>query len=436
MKPFPAGFLWGTSQAGHQIEGDNFDSDWWHWEQRPGRIDGGTNSQDAAQHLSQFKRDFDLARDLGQNAFLFSLEWARIQPREGEFNEAALVHYRNVLQALAARKIEPICVLQHVTVPRWFAEKFGWHHRNAPALFEAYAQRIAQELGGLCNWWIPIREPMHWCTMAYMLRKWSPARRSPARARRSIQHMAEAHAAAYRALKQANPPAMVGSAILARRFQPLDSESPWDYRAALREQRRCNRLWLDALTEGRWPLRRGSDVTLRGSIDFAGVSYYGNENIRFSVMNPSRIFSQLTRPSGEAIPGVEFEPHPQGLREILNDLSDYGLPIIVTANGLATNQDPERCQYLVDHALALSQSLDDGVDLRGYCVRSLLDGFEWDAGDTQRYGLVHVDRKTHVRTPNASALVYKELCTTNALSSGTVAKYHLSDPESASQERA
>lgn len=432
MKPFPADFLWGTSQSGHQIEGQNFNSDWWRWEQRPGRIADGSISKEAAGHMDRFEQDFDLAKDLGHNAHFFSLEWARIQPSPGEFDDEAIEHYRRVFEALRVRRLEPICALQHVTVPGWFADRFGWHSNAAPDLFQAYAERVAREFSPHCRRWIPIREPMHWCTMAYLERAWPPASRllNLARARRALMNMAHAHARAYRALHQASTSALVGTAVHARLFTPLDSESAWDVRTERREQRRCNHLWLNALTTGRWPSQMGRAGEIKDTLDFIGVAYYGSETVRFSLLRPGQIFAQRTGPEGQPQRRLRYAADPEGFCSVLHEMARYGRPIIVTANGIATDDDEHRCRYLVEHINALRVALDGGVDIRGYCFRSLLDGFEWDAGYSARFGLVHVDRKSLTRTPNPSALLYKKLCETGTISPGNIAKYRPEPTES------
>lgn len=423
MKPFPDDFLWGTSQSGHPIEGGNFESDWWRWEQRPGRIADGSNSKEASSHWKKYEQDLDLAKELGHNAFLFSLEWSRIQPEYKRFDEDALDHYHRVFEAIHRRNLEPICVMQHVTLPRWFARQFGWHHKRAPELFRTYAERIAQIFAPSCKWWIPIREPMHWITMAYSMRTRPPASRNIGRARWAIIHIARAHAHAYRALHEARPDCLVGPAIHARHFAPLDPHSPWDVRTARREANRCNRIYLNALATGRWPLGLRHDNAIKDTFDFIGLAYYGRETIRFSSTSPLGNFAQLTGPQGERLRGLEYTPHAPGLKALLHEISRYKRPILITANGLATANDAQRCRYLADHAAQLRESLEEGIDLRGYCVRSLLDGFEWEAGYSKRYGLVHVDRATQARTPNPSALLYKELCTTGSISPGSISRY-------------
>lgn len=423
MKAFPNDFLWGATLTGHQVEGENFDSDWWRWEQRPGRIHEGSTSQRAAEHLARFEDDVELARTFGHNAMLFSIEWSRIQPDQFTFSDAAIEHYGAVLGALSDRGIRPVCVLHHVTLPRWFAEEFGWHNHAAPKLFEAYVARVMADLGGLCHWWIPIREPMHWISMAYFERLWPPGSRNPARARLCLINMATAHARAYRLIHSAQQNAQVGTAIQARRFDALEEENVWDLRSARREERRCNRLYLDALIEGRWPLGLRGQSELKGTLDFIGVSYYGRETVCFALSRPLRFFTQLVDPEGTPTAPEEYRSHPESIHTVLSELTAYGLPILITGNGLATTDDGIRCRYLLDHLAEVRRAMGDGVDVRGYFHRSLLDSFEWTRGYSVRYGLFHVDETTKTRTPNQSAFLYKEFCESGAVRRGTVAQF-------------
>lgn len=423
MKAFPNDFLWGATLTGHQVEGENFESDWWRWEQRPGRIREGATSQHAAEHFVRFEDDVELAGSFGHNALLLSIEWSRIQPDRFTFSDAAIEHYAAVLESLRDRGMRPVCVLHHVTVPFWFAEGFGWHHRAAPKLFEAYVARVMADLGGLCQCWIPVHEPMHWISMVYFERLWPPGSRNPVRAQRGLVNMANAHARVYRLIHSLRPNAQVGVAIRARRFDALDEENVWDLRSSRREEYRCNRLYLDALTGGRWPLGLRRQSELRGTLDFIGVSYYGRETVCFALSQPLRLFTQLVDPEGIPSAPEEYRSHPGTIYAVLNELAEYDLPILVTGNGVATKDDEIRCHYLLDHLAEIRRAMEGGVDIQGYFHRSLLDSFEWTRGYSVRYGLFHVDETTKTRTPNQSAFLYKEFCKSGAVRRGTITQF-------------
>ena len=401
-------FLWGTSQSGHSIEGENFASDWWHWEQRPGRIVGGATSQVAADFFHRYPKDLELARDLGHNAFLFSIEWARIQPEPETFDAKALAYYADVFEALAKNRLEPVCVLHHVTAPRWFANAGGWRREEAVAEFRAYVEQVATAFVPHCRYWIPIREPMHWITMTCIERRWPGPRMLLLDAVASLEHLTAAHIAAFRAIHTRRDDALVGASVHARRFLPADANSPWDHRTQIRETRRCNARFLN-------------DVD--GAFDFIALAYYGREYVRFAPTRPGRLFAALTDPNGRRIDGPHYEPDADGLVETVESFQRFGKPILIAANGIATEDDTERCKYLVEHARAIEQIRASGAPLIGYLHRSLLDGFEWDAGFSSRYGLVHVVHETQSRTPHPSAFLFRELCRTGTMSPGAIARY-------------
>jgi beta-glucosidase len=419
MCAFPEGFLWGASLSAHQAEGEDFNSDWWRWEQGSGRIRDGRTSQVAAGHLSRYREDFALAKKLGHSAHLLSVSWARVQPSEGAFDDMVLAHYAAVFEALRACRLEPVCALHHVAVPHWFAERYGWCHEAAPSLFAAYVERIAALAAGKCCWWIPVLEPMHQVTMQHMAGVWPPQSRSLSKAVGTLKGLAEAHAAAYALLHERLSDAMVGAAVRVARFRPLEETSSWDLRVARREQRRCNHVFLDAVVHGKWPRLLGEAAHLRDTVDFIGVAYYGRRTVRFNARRPSRLFAATVTGGRDTEPDTD----PPGLGQILTDMHRYGRPVLITGNGVAAEDDAKRCRYLLDHLDTLGRSLQDGVDVRGYLHRSLLDGFEWTDGYGPRFGLVHVSHESLARTPNPSAYLFRDICETGRFRRGVIAKY-------------
>lgn len=433
-KACPTAFLWGTSLAAHQVEGDNYHSNWWRWEQRPGRIRDGSTSQTGAGHYERFEADFEMARLLGCRALLFSLEWSRIEPREGHFDAEALKHYAAVFDALKRHELEPMCVLRHGTTPLWFAERYGWSHRKAAECFARYAKCVAENFGPLCRWWIPVFEPMFEVAAAYLEGVWPPDRLGQSqkpflrllgvcRAPAALQNLARAHAAAYHIIHAQRPDALVGVSVRGRLLDPLDDRSAWDVRTARREHHRANHLLVRVLIHGRRSFPIGAEPLLKGTADFIGVSYYGKETVRFTVCHPERLFALRTDSRGRPVPLSHVVAYPEGLRVILKELAEYGLPLVVTGNGIAAEDDALRCRYLLDHVAVLGRCLREGLNVRGYFHRSLLDGFEWEEGYALRYGLVHVDRETLARTPNPSAFLYKDICETGELRAGAVARF-------------
>lgn len=413
MSAFPNDFLWGAVCAAYPTEGALFDSDWWRWEQRPGRIVDGSDSKVAADHFARFEDDFDLARKLGHRAHCFNIEWSRVQPTPDAFDEGALSHYAAVFDALHARGIEPICALHHVTNPTWFVDRGGWIWRGAVAAFERYARRIADVLASKCRWWVPIVEPMNTVSNAYIERRWPPTVSNPLRACRALGAMTRAHVAAYRAIRDCRPEARVGVAIRVRAFAPHDSDSPWDVRAVEREERRCNRLLIEGLAQGRLPWFAGGPKFDAGCFDFVSVAFHGQQTVHFDPRRPTRLFCRRTAPTAA----------PWRFVELLSELAAYNAPLLVAGDGVATNDDADRRRQLLDDVTVIDYCLQKGIDVRGYLHYALLDGFEWTRGLAARCGLVHVARDTLARTPNPSAYLLKDVIENGAIRPGTIARF-------------
>ncbi|HNT87363.1 MAG TPA: family 1 glycosylhydrolase [Candidatus Hydrogenedentes bacterium] len=411
MKTFPEGFLWGATVSAHKVEGGNFDNDWWRWEQRPGHIADGSTSVRAADHFHCYEEDFALARKLGLNALLISLEWSRIQPVIDVFDEAAMQHYVNVVDCLRREGIEPVCVLHDTTRPVWFAEAGGWRGSGAVVYFEHYVDRVAEALGQKCRWWIPILEPEFRLAMSHIEGAWPGGR---GRVGGALRNMAQAHARAYHALHGVRTDAQVGVSVRTGVMLPLDDQSPWDARAARRVRERRHHRFLEMLR-----VEHGSD----SHYDFLGVSYYGRQSVRFSPFEIRRQFARPVDGAGRPVALDRTQADPRGLHEILEEMGRYNVPLIITGNGVAVRQDGERCAYLLEHLWVLQHAIEQGADVRGYFHDTLLDGFEWALGLQARHGLIHVDWETQARTPNGSAFLFQDICRTGEIRMGTLSRF-------------
>jgi len=413
LQCFPKDFLWGATISAHGTEGGDFNSDWWRWEQRPSRIQHAATSKEAADHYSRYREDAALAQKLGMNSVLVGLSWARIQPGPDFFDEEALAHYRSVFESMRACGLMPIGALQEIALPDWFAQRGGWENGAAAKCFEEYAGTVAQSLGGICRWWIPILEPAHWHVMAYREKSW-PAPRKAFGGWLALRQIALAQAAAFTAIHCACPGGQVGISVRAGRFAPENAYSAWDLRAARAEQRRQ--------IHG-FPLlaqRFGGDTR---PFDFLAASYYGRHFIRFAPFRPAGLFARCVRQDGAPASPEQAAPYPAGLIEALEELRAYRAPILIAGNGLATGDDANRAAFLLDHVAALENALRNGVEIKGYFHRALLDGFEWNRGYAARYGLVHVDRNTLTRTPNASAYLFRGIAEQGGIRIGTAARF-------------
>jgi beta-glucosidase len=403
---FPDGFLWGAATAAHQVEGHNRLNDWWAGEQA-GRLP--VASGEACRHYERYAEDFDLAASLGHNAHRLALEWSRIEPEPGRFDEAALAHYQDVILALRARGIEPVVTLHHFTNPLWLAERGGWLEGEVVEVFGRYAARVAAALGDQVRWWLTVNEPTVITKHAYVTGDWPPFVKGDWRASfTALRHYCRGHVAAREALKAARPDAMVGFAHSAVHVMPWEPGRLLDRAAAFARDQGLNRLMLYAMG---WPARR--------PFDFIGLNYYTRIVVRWRPKGRALLL-------GEDAPGEDpgrprrwsdmgWEIWPEGLVAELKRFGRLGVPLMITENGLATTDEAARLDYLVDHLAALGEAVAAGVPLAGYLHWSLIDNFEWALGFAPRFGLIEVDYATQARRVRSTALAYALVCRTNRL---------------------
>ena len=402
---FPPEFFWGGALSAHCVEGNDDQADWWHWEQRPGRIADGTTSHPAADFLQHGRQDVELAARLGHNALFLALSWPRVNPAPGAFDAAALARYRTILEAARARGITPIVALQHVTLPAWLRGLGGWTAPGAVEAFLAYTEAVVAALGASCQRWVPVYEP-EYALLRGAWREWmEPAQGLfPGKGLgRALRQLSAAETAASGALRAASPGALVGVSVRAVQALPEDGDSLWDHRAARRVARLCG-----GHTNGATdPLPRGATA------DFVALSYFGQARVRFSPAGPLGVFA---RPAGG---GLRETPSVDGFAQVLERAHCWGKPVYLCGIGAGVRDDPARVQFLLDHLWVLRHY----PAVRGYLHYALLDGWEWTQGHTMRYGLVHVDPATQTRTPNVSAFLLRDIIEARAITPGIVQRY-------------
>jgi beta-glucosidase len=259
--------------------------------------------------------------------------------------------------------------------------------------------------------------------MGYLARQWPPVSGNPFRAARAFRNVVLAHTFAAMSIRETCPGARIGVSVRARSVAPLDVHSVWDLRTARREEHWHNHAIIEAVQDGRLPFPMRQLGGIDNLFDFIGVGFYGAERVSFSPIRPRSMFVAPVGSDGRPTATPCPEPSPCELGRILGEMDRYGKPVLVTGNGLATDNDDARTRFLLDHLATVSDRISAGSDLKGFFHYSLLDGFEWSEGCSARHGLVHVDWATLARTPNQSAYLYKDICEHDALRPGTLARY-------------
>ncbi len=405
-QPLPSNFLWGASTASHQVEGGLHDN-WTVWEEENAdSLAAKAESRHAAtpiwedvaeeakqpdnyisgagvDHFGRYREDFDIVSSLGLNCFRFGIDWSRIEPAEGEWNQEAIGHYRTYLSELKDRNITPMATLVHFTLPVWFAEKGGFERSENIKYFVRYADKVLEELGDNLSWIITINEPTVVLGEGYMTKNWPAQHQTVLTGLKVLKNEIEAHRQVYE-LTRKNSAWKVSMAHHLTNYFPADKS----LLSALVAK-------LVSYGSNWFTLNKVKDHS-----DFMAVNHYFTHWIS-GFVTKSRTDKQSD---------LGWPLQPEYLEDILFETwESYGLPVIVSENGLADSKDSNRAWWIDQSVAAVKRARSRGADIFGYLHWSLLDNFEWDKGYWPKFGLVEVDRTTMERHLRPSAEHYGDL---------------------------
>lgn len=418
MEKFAPGFFIGAATAAHQVEGNNVHSDNWAQEHME-HTSFLEPSLDAVDHYHRYEEDIQLLADAGLNAYRFSIEWARIEPEEGKFDDREVEHYRKVIACCKAHGVEPIVTLHHFTSPSWLMGKGGWEAETTPADFARYVRYVMERLGNELNYVCTINEANMGVQVAAIAKRYMRQMMAKAaagqtdgtvqmgmnmekmmanqkaaaeenvkvfgvakvenftspRTERGDQLVMEAHKAAREVIREVCPHVKVGLTLSLHDIQTL----PGGEEHAAKE-------WAEEFTHY-LPAIEGDD--------FLGVQNYTRSRIGAS--------GSLPVPEGAETTQMDYEFYPEGLEHVIQKVAeDFKGDLIVTENGIATADDSRRVEFIRRALEGVRRCVADGLPVKGYCHWSLMDNFEWQKGYAMQFGLIAVDRKTQIRMPKPS----------------------------------
>lgn len=410
LSNFPKGFLWGASTSSHQVEGNTYNnwtqwekdnaerlsieakSKWADWQQKkfpemflPENYISGI----ACDHYNRFEADFDLAKEGGHNAHRFSIEWSRIEPEEGKFDEKEIEHYRDVLMALRSRGIEPFVTLWHWTEPIWFTETGGWTNKKSIEYFQRFVEKVVSEYKSLVKFWVVINEPNVSVGFGYLRGSQPPAKKGLINFLRAYFNLLTAFKKASSSIKKIDAVAEIGVANSVTHYDVKIFPGLYFLTVSIVE------------FFSKYFLRKAIPYCT-----FVGCNYYS----RYIISSDKKDITPEKRND------LGWEIYPKGIYYVLKSLKKYKLPVYITENGLADAADEKRPKFLADHIFWMKKAIAEGVDVRGYFHWSLLDNFEFPdmRGFWPRFGLIEIDYKTLERKPRKSFYVYKEIIKNNS----------------------
>ena len=418
IKRFPAGFMWGSGVAAHQVEGGNTRNDWWLWEQLPGHIRNDETSAVAADWWNRAEGDLALAAELGHNAMRTSLEWSRIEPRPGEWDEEAIARYRRILETKRRLGLEPAVTLFHFTLPQWVAGRGGFETSWGIDRFARFVDKVTREYKDLVKYWLTINEPMVYVAMGWFIGVWPPGKRNALDAIKVARTLARAHARAYHIVHRNVPDAQVGVPMHLATYLPLNPYQRLSQGITALRSWIANDVWLHGTLDGvfRPPLGRYDRVPEAvDTHDFMGFQYYFTFPMAFSLRHANNFFTRQVVTPLPDVPPLMGEFRPDGIYGWATWLKQFGKPIIVTENGILEKNENLRPAFILESLSHLHRAIQDGADVRGYFFWTLVDNFEWAEGYDARFGLVHVDFKTQQRSIKPSGYLYRDIARANAI---------------------
>jgi beta-glucosidase len=426
---FPDHFIWGVATSSFQIEGAAREdgkgpSIWDTFCQVPGAIADHSNGDIACDHYHRWASDLDLIADLGVDAYRFSVSWPRVRPGgAGAWNDKGLDFYDRLVDGLLARNLKPYLTLNHWDLPDELQQQGGWANRDTVHRFVEYAQGMMARLGDRVASVTTHNEPWVIAVLGHETGIFAPGIQDRATAMQATHHLLLSHGLAVQALRADGHQSKLGIVL---NLSPMHaaSDAPEDIAKTRLEDGRLLRWYMDPLFQGHYPadvleflgadapqVQAGDMLAIRTPLDFLGVNYYSR-----SVISASGAWD--VHSSGREITDMGWEVYPEGLTELLVRMhTDYPVPpMYVTENGGAFKDrvedgrihDTHRKDYIVRHIAAMAEAMKQGVRMEGYMVWSLLDNFEWASGYEKRFGIVHVDYDTQVRTLKDSALWYRD----------------------------
>ena len=438
---FPDDFIWGAATASFQIEGAAYGfgklpSIWDTFSHTPGNVANGDTGDFACDHYNRFVQDIAIMKELGIKAYRFSISWPRVmKDAKNTPNPQGIEFYKKLTDELIKNDIKPVATLYHWDLPQILQDEGGWANRKTAEYFVNFADLMFRELDGRVYQWITFNEPSVFIFLGNLDGVHAPGMKDIWTSAKCVHNVLWAHGSAVKIFREKGYKGQIGITLNLAPYEPASSEIN-DVMAASTGDAQWNRLFLDPIFKGTYPeiimnnpefrkvlgtLDSHEMEVISEKIDFLGINYYFRNVVKYS--QKGKLGFESVKMDGEKT-YFGWEVYPQGLYDILRYIKEnYGnIPLYITENGATYDDiltsdrkihDVQRISYLKRHFEKALLAIQDGINLKGYYVWSLLDNFEWAEGYSKRFGLVYIDYKTFERIPKDSFLWYKKVIEEN-----------------------
>jgi beta-glucosidase len=406
----------GVATAPTQIEGFPTENSWYDWASIPGKIVDGSSPLRANEHWTRYKEDIDLMASLHIRHYRLGLEWSRIEPQEGRFDEVAVAHYREELSYLLEKGIRPLVTLHHFSNPSWFERRGGFLSKDSIDIFLRYVRYAVAKISDLCSEFITVNEPNVYAVNGYLYGIWPPGRKKISQTLSVMKRLAVCHLRACQAVREiyGDKPVRVGYANHFRIFRSPSEKVPARIQTRLFEY-----LFQDGITRlmttgrGTFPFGLFSGVKKGLYCDFIGINYYTRCTMKG--------FNELPVPASSPRNDLGWELYPGGIRLLAKKYYErFGLPVWITENGTADAADGFRSLYLFEHLQELALN---GSFVERYYHWTFIDNFEWAEGETARFGLVGNDFERQKRTVRRSGHFYADIISNRGVTPAMIDQY-------------
>ncbi|MBN2797378.1 MAG: glycoside hydrolase family 1 protein [Clostridia bacterium] len=423
--------LLGCATAATQIEGGDYHSNWYEWSVK-GRIQNDESTIVAADHYNRYKEDIDLMVSMHQEIYRLSIEWSRIEPKEGVWSEEGLKHYLDEIKTLNAQSIKPLLTLHHFSHPQWFEALGQWKNKKSVFYFKRFVKKVIEVLGSEVSEYCTINEPNVFANDSFIDGKYPPGDQGNTIGYfKASKHMIQAHLACYEMIHDMRKnmgfnDTKVGIALHLAYMEPF-KKTPFNKMARNILDYSFHTMFLNGMIEGRFTFPLGlQGKRTKKFCDFMGINYYSRHFVHQN-LNPTKLFGEVKvkdNLADEQVNDLGWEIYPKGLYHLVKEnYEKYQLPIYITENGIPDAEDQKRAKFIYDHLLEVQMLIDEGIDVQRYYHWSLLDNLEWNDGYGPRFGLIEVNYDTLERHIRESGHFYAEICQSKAITEPMLQQY-------------